>query len=92
VATRVGAKAQIALLDEVLRGAYRLEPFSSSDVASAREVMARYPRLELGLADASIVVLAARHGVRDILTLDERRFRAVHAPDRRRFRLLPADA
>lgn len=92
LAKRVGVQAQMALLGEVARGAYRLEPFSSVDVAVARDVMARYPDLELGLADASIVVLAARHGARDVLTLDERHFRAVHAPNSRRFRLLPADA
>ena len=91
VATRVGAWAQLALLDEVARGAYRLEPFSSADVAAAREVMAHYEGLQIGLADASIVVLAARHGTREVLTLDERHFRAIQTLDRGRFRLLPAD-
>jgi predicted nucleic acid-binding protein len=88
---RVGLEAQTALLDEVARGAYRLEPFEPPDVARARELMTRYSSLQLGLADASIVVLADRHGARDILTLDERNFRAVRTSDRRPFRLLPAD-
>ena len=91
VGSRVGARAQIALLDEVVRGAYRLEPFGPADVALARKVMARYATLALGLADASIVVLADRHGTKDILTLDERHFRVVRTSDRRPFRLLPAD-
>ncbi|MEK6608260.1 MAG: hypothetical protein AABZ30_11405 [Myxococcota bacterium] len=72
-------------------GAYRLETFPAADLAAARGVMARYPDLSIGLADASIVVLAGRYGVRDLLTLDERHFRALRTPDRRRFRLLPAD-
>ncbi|MBI2468040.1 MAG: PIN domain-containing protein [Candidatus Rokubacteria bacterium] len=92
LATRVGARAQTALLDEVARGAYRLEPFSGADVGTARDVMTRYSALDLGLADASIVVLAARHGTRDVLTLDERHFRVVQTLDRKRFRVLPADA
>jgi predicted nucleic acid-binding protein len=46
----------------------------------------------IGLVDASVVVLAARHRVRDVLTLDERHFRALRTLDRRRFRILPADA
>jgi predicted nucleic acid-binding protein len=54
--------------------------------------MARHPGLGLGLADASIVVLGERHGAREVLTLDERHFRPVRTRDRRRFRLLPADA
>jgi len=91
IATRVGPTAQADLLEEVVRGAYRLETFGAADVALAREVIARYPELRLGLADASIVVLAARHGTRDVLTLDQRHFRTVRTLDRKRFRLLPAD-
>jgi hypothetical protein len=91
LATRTGSRAQLALLDEVVRGAYRLEPFGPADVELAREVMARYRSLDLGLADASIVVLAERHRLRDVLTLDERHFRALRRLDRTRFRLLPAD-
>jgi predicted nucleic acid-binding protein len=89
---RVGPAAQDALLGEVERGAYRLEPFNASDVAEARRISSKYRRLRLGLADASIVVLAERHAVRDVLTLDERHFRALRASTGKRFRLLPADA
>lgn len=91
LATQVGGQAQLALVDEVARGVYRLESFSAHDVAVAGDVMRRYANLAIGLADASIVVLAQRHGTRDVLTLDERHFRAVRAADGRRFRLLPAD-
>jgi len=91
LATRTGSRAQLALLDEVVRGAYRLEPFGPADVELARAVRARYRSLDLGLADASIVVLAERHRLRDVLTLDERHFRALRRRDRTRFRLLPAD-
>ena len=47
--------------------------------------------LALGLADASIVVLAVRYGIWDVLTLDERHFRALRGPDGQVFRVLPAD-
>jgi len=46
---------------------------------------------DVGLADASNVVLATRYGTRDILTLDGRHFRAIYGPKGRPFRLLPAD-
>jgi predicted nucleic acid-binding protein len=91
LAARVGTAAQRALLDEVARGAYVLEPFSATDVAAALDVIVRYGDLNIGLADASIVVLATRHGARDVLTLDERHFRALRTLDRKRFRILPAD-
>jgi uncharacterized protein len=87
--TRVGAEAQQALLAEVARGAYRLEPFDAGDVGVAHEVIAKYADLQLGLADASIVVLAARHGVRDVLTLDRRHFTVVRPLAGRAFRLWP---
>ena len=91
LATRVSQAAALALLDEVAMGAYRLEPMAADDVARAAEIVAQYRDLQLGLADASIVVLAERHATTDILTLDERHFRAVKGPRGRPFRLLPAD-
>jgi len=91
VLTRYGREQELALLGEVGRGAYRLERFFSEDVARAQEVIRQYAGLrELGLADASNVVLAERYNVLDILTLDERDFRMLRGPRGRSFRLLPA--
>lgn len=92
LATRVGGGAQSALLEEVERGAYRLAHFSSEDVGAARRQIRRYADLDLGLADASILVLAERHRTWDVLTLDQRHFRAVAGPQGRPLRLLPYDA
>jgi uncharacterized protein len=89
--TRVSAIAARRLLDEVARGAYRLEAFGTADVALAIEILDRYAALTLGLADASILVLAERYGTRDVLTLDERHFRSVRASRGQAFRILPAD-
>lgn len=91
IATRVGESARTTLLDEVARGAYALQPFSEEDVQRALAVIRRHADLGISLADASIVVLAERYDVRDVLTLDERHFRVL-AVDRQPFRLLPADA
>lgn len=92
LATRVGAAAQNALLEEVERGAYRLAPFTAADVGLARQHLRRHSDLDLGLADASILVLAERHRCQDVLTLDQRHFRAVTGPSGKPLRLLPADA
>lgn len=51
------------------------------------EVIARCADLEIGLADASLVVLVRRHGVADVLTLHERHFRALRIAGRKRFKL-----
>lgn len=91
LATRVGQDAERALLAEVGRGVYRLEAFDADDIEAAARVIARYQDLAIGLADASLVVLAHRYGVRDLLTLDERHFRTLRAGGGRPFRLVPAD-
>jgi predicted nucleic acid-binding protein len=90
LAARVGQTAERMLLDEVGRGVYRLESFEADDIAAAERVIGRYADLQIGLADASIVVLAARYSVRDVLTLDER-LRVLRGPGGRPFRLRPAD-
>jgi len=87
----IGRRAQAALLEEVARGAYQLEPFAAADVARAKEVIEQYADLEIGLADASIVVLAERHAVTEVLTLDQRHFRAMRVERRKRFKVLPFD-
>ncbi len=92
LATRVSRHAEAALLSEVGRGVYSLEPFSARDVGEAARIMERYADLGLGLADASVVVLANRYGTLDVLTLDERHFRALSGPRDLPFRLLPADS
>jgi predicted nucleic acid-binding protein len=91
LAARVGEAARASLLGEVVRGVYRLEPFSAEDIQAARAVIGRYADLAISLADASITVIAARHGIQDVLTLDERHFRVLDA-NGKPFRLLPADA
>jgi hypothetical protein len=44
IGTRVGQPAQLALLDEILRGVYQLEPFSPEDLGHARRIVDRYGR------------------------------------------------
>lgn len=85
---RLGLASELELLDEVVRGAYQLEAFDELDVRAARAVIARYNDLRVGLADASIVVLAERHRCLDILTLDHRHFGALRA-DGRAFQIAP---
>ena len=91
LARRVSEEAAVALLGQVAAGAYRLEPMDSGDIGRATEIIERYRDLRLGLADASLVVLAERHVTLDVLTLDERHFRAITGPRGQPFRVLPAD-
>lgn len=86
-----GVPAEVALLEEIERGAYELAVFDEFNIARARAIIEQYSDLNVGLADASIAVLADRYSTRDVLTLDERHFRALRPSPRKRFRILPAD-
>jgi len=55
-------------------------------------VAEQYGDLRLGLTDASLAVIAARHHTVNILTLDETHFRLVRPLWGRTFTILPADA
>lgn len=87
-----GRENQLAFLEEVHRGAYQLELFDESSFSRAWEFVLEYRYLtSFGIADASCVVLAERHGTTNILTTDLRDFRRVELPDSRFFRILPFD-
>ena len=88
----VGFEFELEFLKDVAADAYQLVTMDRRDIDFAREIMSRYRELNIGLTDASIVVLAKRYDCFDILTLDERHFRALRVPGSRRpFRILPAD-
>jgi predicted nucleic acid-binding protein len=89
IATRLDVKAELSILDELGGGAYVLADFQPDEIASARDVIARYPDQEIGLADASLVVLADRFATRTILTLDRRHFDVVRPLTGGRFTVIP---
>ena len=89
LAARVGEAARTSLLHEVERGVYTLAPMSGADVGLARRIIEQHADLGISLADASIVVLAERHGLVDVLALDQRHFRVLESQGRP-FRALPA--
>lgn len=87
-----GLKVELRFLNEVGSGAYELAVLNEREVQLAAKIISQYSDMKIGLTDASIVVIGDRYGCRDVLTLDERHFRAlVPLGGRRRFRLLPAD-
>jgi len=86
-----GVEAELAFLEEIEKRAYVLARFDADDIAGARRIVDKYRSLNVGLADASTVVIAERYMLRDILTLDERHFRAMRPASRKSFRILPAD-
>jgi uncharacterized protein len=89
VASRLGVSAEMAVLLELAGGAWDLAAFDTEDLAGARAVIERYADQSIGLADASIVILAARYRTRTVVTLDRRHFGVVRPIDGGSFDILP---
>ena len=86
-----GVSDELTALRHLAGGAYQIAEFGEVDLEQAAAVIENYRDLRIGVADASIVVLADRHDTTDILTLDERHFRAMTSLAGQPFRLHPLD-
>jgi predicted nucleic acid-binding protein len=97
VATReLGRDAALSAVDDIRhwmrRGRISVPPITEENLGTAQSVRNRYRALDLDLADAVNVVLAADYDTDAILTLDRRDFRAVRPLGRHKaFRVLPGD-
>jgi predicted nucleic acid-binding protein len=89
LATRVSVAAELAALSELAGGAYLLAEFGEDDLRVAAEVIDRFRDQSIGVADASLVVLAGRYETNQILTLDRRHFEVLRPLDGTRFDVLP---
>lgn len=88
---RHGSAGSRRIMAELTHSEYEIAQFTSSDLRSALDIMNTYADLELGVTDASLVVLANRYDTHEVLTLDQRHFRVLRGLDGRPFRLLPFD-
>jgi uncharacterized protein len=87
-----GVQAARILHEHFERGAYLVEWWATA-IHETIAVAKQHESMPLGLADASLVVLAAHLQTIDIATLDERHFRALKPlSGGKAFRLLPADS
>ena len=88
---RGGPAAARAFLRDVAAGLFQVEGLTAEEHGVAASLDERYADLGLGLADASVVVLAHRFGTRRLLTFDERDFRTLRPLSGGSFTLLPRD-
>ena len=87
----LGPDAEAAFVDDLVEGTYMVDCLDRTELGRARDLLARYRDLRLGLADASLVILAERYNTRRILSFDERAFRAITPLQGGSFTILPAD-
>jgi uncharacterized protein len=93
---RFGSRARTSIIDFILAQARQLRfqiPATGLEILdAARLVQQQYADLDLDLAGAVNVALAAHYRTDAVLTLDRRDFRAMRPlTPHRRFRLLPDD-
>ena len=83
-------EAQTALWEIIESGAVELWPLGSEDIARMKELMRKYRDLPMDLADAALVRVAEREGLRRVFTVDRRYFQ-IYRPSRiGRFTILPS--
>src|SRR5262249_29129495 len=84
-----GWTAQDALWRLVHNGDLVIAEQDAEESARMRALMEKYKDRPMDLADASLVALAEKHGLRDIFTLNHADFRIYRLPRRQTFRVWP---
>ena len=82
-------KAQEALWEMLERGAVELLPLGAADAPRIRELMRKYRDLPMDLADAALLRVAEREGLREIFTADRKDFSVYRLHNRIRPTLIP---
>lgn len=82
-------RAQEALWEMLERGVLQLLPLDSGDAPRMRELMHKYANRPMDMADAAILRVAEREGIRKIFTVDRRDFSVYRLNGRTRPTLLP---
>jgi uncharacterized protein len=67
-------EAQEAVWEILARGAVQLLPLEAADIPRIRELMRKYADRPMDLADAALVRVAEREGVRTFFTVDRKDF------------------
>lgn len=64
----------VALLDDIIAGAYSVEELHDDDYVRVRELCARYDDADIGFVDAAVLAVVERLREPKLATLDHRHF------------------
>jgi len=76
-------------VEDIRRGAYRLEHLTGEDLKRVAELQADYEDLDLGMVDAAVIAICEKLGESKVATLDRRHFGVVRPRHCERLQLLP---
>lgn len=77
----LGVDAEIDFVTDMINGVFQVYPTDSGLLERCRELMERYRDLKLGLADTLVMATAERLAIYQVMTVDQRHFRAVTLSD-----------
>jgi predicted nucleic acid-binding protein len=89
VLSRYGVEAEFKMLEALADGSWTIESLTADELPTAKTVVTRHRDLEIGLTDATNVVLAHRFRTPTIFTLDHRHFDVLRQMNGRPFEVLP---
>jgi uncharacterized protein len=89
VASRFGVAAELNVLRELSSGAWEIAALDVDDLGAVAKIVEKYGDQDVGATDASLVVLAAKHGTRTIATLDRRHFGVMRSTNGKAFQIVP---
>ncbi len=72
--TRLHAGVLVALLDDIITGAYIVEDLRPEDYRRVRELCERYADSDIGFVDAAVLAVVERLNETKLATLDRRHF------------------
>ena len=81
----------VALLDDIIAGAYRVEEVGTQDYQRIRQLCDRYDDADLGFVDAAVLAIVERLNEPKLATLDHRHFRVLRPRHVDALRLLPEE-
>ncbi|MBI4299437.1 MAG: PIN domain-containing protein [Chloroflexi bacterium] len=91
VHSRLHAGVFLALLDDILAGAYHVEEVQPEDYRRIRELCDRYADADVGFVDAAVLAVVERLNEPKLATLDQRHFRVLRPRHVDRLLLLPEE-
>ena len=89
IAKRVGVDAELEVLRELSSGAWELAVVGVAELELTTSIIEKFPDQDIGVTDASMVVLADRYQTRTIVTLDRRHFDVLRPIGGGRFSVRP---
>lgn len=89
ISAHLGPSVEVQFARSVQRGEVKVEFLKKEDLVRTVEVMDRYADAGLGFVDASIVAVAERLRVRELMTTDRRHFSLVRPRHCAHFDLKP---